>query len=399
MSSGSPALEPVYSYGDWGSPIPLFRGQISLDGDPVNGSVDLNLMPRPSVDWRVDAWHRPDLGPVGLVVALPSGDLHVDARCSKRSINEASGHIRHADVGDRDAPLTRVIVHWLNLPEIHAPHVIYDATSGWTFGGRWMAGVGGWQLTMDRRADHPDVWRPAKRAASIVMTHVMEIRRLDAAEFTAADVEPVLDALHLGFSFALGRWVAPILPVGLGHNGERLWEQWGARLCTNGAPGALRWWFDQREWELAELLGRVIRHFAIPADRLSLRFLLSSAVHSAGGGFVEQRIMTAFSALEHLMWRRLVVLGPLTRTEFQEKSFHAARKLARVLRDAAIPEGIDVAEHPPVSVCVLAAVPPADQYREAAASHALRAGRGPEGRRGAGRTGDRGPAPRPRTRR
>ena len=46
------------------------------------------------------------------------------------------------------------------------------------------------------------------------------------------------------------------------------------------------------------------------------------------------------------MWRRLVVLGPPTRKEFQEKSFHAAMKLTRVLDDAMIPEGIDVAELP-----------------------------------------------------
>ena len=41
------------------------------------------------------------------------------------------------------------------------------------------------------------------------MTHVMAIERADSGAFTAEDIEPVLDALQLGMSFAVGRWVSP----------------------------------------------------------------------------------------------------------------------------------------------------------------------------------------------
>ena len=57
-----------------------------------------------------------------------------------------------------------------------------------------------------------------------------------------------------------------------------------------------------------------------------LRFLLGSAVQSAAGGLVEQRIMTAFAAIEHLMWTRLVTVGGMSKTKYEHKDFNAPRE-------------------------------------------------------------------------
>jgi hypothetical protein len=125
-----------------------------------------------------------------------------------------------------DVPLKRVVVHWFNLPDFHGPVVLTRTTEAgehWWMG-RWQTEAVGWKLTLDVRPDHSRVWRDLQEAHVYVMTHVMEPCRADGAAFTAAEAEPVLTALHMGVSFALGRWAAPMLPVGVDGTGKAAWE-------------------------------------------------------------------------------------------------------------------------------------------------------------------------------
>ena len=128
------------------------------------------------------------------------------------------------------------------------------------------------------------------------------------------------------------RWIRTRWPPSLGAV--------GARQCTAGAPGALTWWFNQREWELEQLLHLVIRRYTQPEHRFSTRFVLSSAVLSASGGFVEQRIMTATAALEHLMWTRLKVEDDMSRKSYEDLGSPGSR-LAVLAARASIPDRLD----------------------------------------------------------
>src|SRR5512132_3634116 len=124
--------------------------------------------------------------------------------------------------------------------------------------------------------DHARVWRNLHEAHVYVMTHVMELCRADGAAFTAAEAEPVLTALHVGVSFALGRWAAPMLPVGVDSTGKVVWEDWHPGLCDPARRTSHGWWHDQQQASLADFLGRVITAFAdpdlLPALRLQLMF-------------------------------------------------------------------------------------------------------------------------------
>jgi hypothetical protein len=162
----------------------------------------------------------------------------------------------------------------------------------------------------------------------------MQISRVDRTTFSPDAAQQLLDALHLGLSFAVGRWVAPVPPVGFDAHGDRVWESWGTRYCTAGAPGALSWWYQQREWELKELLGLVAASYADPSRQFSTRFLLTSATLAAAGGFVEQRITTATAALEHLAWVALTADGGMSTSAY--KAMSAAARLARVADAASI---------------------------------------------------------------
>jgi hypothetical protein len=341
MPDAAPALSPVHPYGGPGESITLHDGPVTYRGQSKPGRVELRLSPETEVAWLLEGADGPSLGSVDLTLQLSAEALSVGGECNRSSMAESAGYLRETEVGARDAAMRRVLVHWLNLPQIRSPGVIRDAANRTTYAGRWHTQFGKWAVTLDRRADYGDVWAHARQAGSIVMTHVMAIELADSRAFTAEEIEPVLDALQLGISFAVGRWVSPALPVGLDSDGLRVWERWSADLCTPGAPGTLRWWPNQRQDDLAELLELLVGRFEKPDERFTMRFLLGSGVQSAAGGLVEQRIMTAFAAIEHLMWTRLVKVGGMSKTKYGHKDFNAHEKLAMVLDEAGIEQGID----------------------------------------------------------
>jgi hypothetical protein len=141
----------------------------------------------------------------------------------------------------------------------------------------------------------------------------MEMRRSDGMPFTAREAGPVLTALHAGISFALGRWVAPLLPVGLDSGGAAVWEQWRPSFCDPGRAPGIGWWYERDDAALADFLKLLITAFADPArrERLWMQMVLAISATSAPG-FIEQRIMVGFSGLEHLMWQNLVLAGKRT---------------------------------------------------------------------------------------
>ena len=172
------------------------------------------------------------------------------------------------------------------------------------------------------------------------MTHVMELCRADGAAFTAAEAEPVLTALHVGVSFALGRWAAAMLPVGVDSTGKVVWEDWHPGHCDPARRTSPGWWHDQEQASLSDFLGRVITAFADP-DRLpALRLQLMLGIAAMNDrGFVEQRVMMGVAGLEHLMWQTLVLEGGMSEGEYRDQDAH--NKLRRLLTDAHIPTDID----------------------------------------------------------
>ena len=73
----------------------------------------------------------------------------------------------------------------------------------------------------------------------------------------------MLTALHVGVSFALGRWAAPMLPVGEGANGEIVWESWRVPHCDPARQTSPGWWYQREHGSLADFLDRVINVFVI----------------------------------------------------------------------------------------------------------------------------------------
>lgn len=344
MSASSPwidaetPLSPVHPFNAPGEPIILYDGLVAGPaGTEVSGVVQYDCSPKPGISWRL---HTEDYDPTSTDrTELSLLDLGFELPVS--GTDAVSGWSKGTSYGDPDATLDRVVAHWFNLPRWHGnAHLAARAVDGMPLlvaAGRSVYEADGWKITLDVRPDHKAVFSDVRQADVYVMTHVMEIRRLSGITFTAAEVTPVLGALHLGLSFALGRWVAPALPVGQNDQGQTVWGQWGPMLCDPARRVSSGWWYPEDQESLADLLGCLLPAFGDPQRERTLRLQMQYAITAiTDRGFVEQRIMIGAAGLEHMMWQEFVLSGRLTETEFKSGRWPAHRKLRTVLTDAGV---------------------------------------------------------------
>ncbi|MGW4730143.1 hypothetical protein ACWEQC_13395 [Streptomyces shenzhenensis] len=348
MSASSPRrdaearLSPVYPFNAPGEPITLYDGPVAGSaGSEAPGVVQYDCSPKPGISWRLDtedydltSTDRTELSLLDLGFKLP-----VLAR------DAVSGWSNGVSYGDSAAPLDRVVAHWFNLPRWHgSAHLAARAADGTPRlvpAGRSVYEADGWKITLDVRPDHDAVVSDMRQTDVYIMTHVMEIRRLNGTTFTAAEVTPVLGALHVGLSFALGRWVAPALPVGLNDQEDTVWGQWGPMLCDPARRISSGWWYPEDQASLEDLLSCLLPAFRDPYRAQSLRLQMQYAITAmADRGFVEQRVMSGAAGLEHVMWQDLVLSGRLTEAEFTSRAWPAHSKLRTVLTDAGVDLGV-----------------------------------------------------------
>jgi len=344
-------LTPVYPFNEPSQPIVLYDGPIAgLTAAEASGVIELSCIPRPSLDWSVRPGASPEFAnrsQVTLTLHRHDRDMHVPGWV--RGID--GGWSNGAVFGRDDMPLTRIVAHWFNLPRWYgpaAPPAAAGEVSQRSRPGRWGTEADGWKITLDARPDHQRVWADLHKADVYVMTHVMELRRADGASFMAAEADPVLTALHVGVSFALGRWAAPMLPVGQDASGTIVWEDWRPAHCDPARSPSPGWWYEQDYASLADLLNLVIRAFSVPGRLTQLRLQMMLAIMATNDqGFVEQRIISGAAGLEHLAWQALVISGRMSKDQYQGKRAYRGRKLAAhdrlriLLKDAQIPVGID----------------------------------------------------------
>ncbi|MFJ9173163.1 hypothetical protein [Streptomyces sp. NPDC102360] len=339
--AGQP-LAPIYPYNEPSQAVLLYDGPIGgLRAAYVSGRVELTCANGLNFEWKVGDGVSPDFAnrdEVALTLHRPVGDMIMLG--VPRNID--GGWSNGASFGNSGAPLTRLVVHWFNLPNWHGPLGLVaktaDGEQEWS--GRWVHQSSGWEITLDARPDHQRVWRDLHKTDVYVMTHVMEVRRTDGSLFTADEVEPVLTAMHVGVSFALGRWAAPMLSVGQDSSGHVAWEQWGASHCDPARKSSDGWWYDQDHQSLGDFLSLVIDAFADP-DRLApLRFQMMYAISAMRSrDFVEPRIIMGTAGLEHAMWERLALNGSLTKRQYKQYSAHDL--LRKVLLSSQIPVDIN----------------------------------------------------------
>ncbi|MFG3120809.1 hypothetical protein ACGFYO_02270 [Streptomyces sp. NPDC048201] len=150
------------------------------------------------------------------------------------------------------------------------------------------------------------------------------------------EVTPVLSALHVGLSFALGRWVAPALPIGQNDQEHTVWGQWGP-LCDPARRISSGWWYPEDQKSLADLLACLLPTFRDPGKGQALRLQMQYAITAiVDRGFVEQRIMSGAAGLEHVMWQELVLSGRFTEAEYTSRARPPHDNLRMVLTESGV---------------------------------------------------------------
>lgn len=257
------------------------------------------------------------------------------------------GWIDHADFVIPRARLKRVIVNWINLPNIFASgRIEIDEPDGRShcWAGRWQIDVGDWRLTLDRHHDYNDTTNGADATPIFTFTHVMEFRRADGGEFDADAANQMLEYMRVCMSFAFGRWVAPALPVGYDEDDRVAWESWASPICDPMKEVGSAWLYRLRSDDLTELFKRALPAFMDPQRPGITRFQMILAVQAVETGFVEQRILAIFSALENLEWSGLVLGNLVSSRDYKDS--RGEDRLRQILELAHIQTNIDTVNLP-----------------------------------------------------
>jgi hypothetical protein len=346
FSDSDAPMDPVYAFGPAGTTVILFEGEIGeRTATSRRGRIELSLGPKASLNWEADVGAALDLrsDTVDLRICLNGSESTVKAIRGR----SGGGWINHVEVGAAATRLDRIVVNWINLPSMIGLEPLTFKRKGTTtvYSGRWRGDIDGWSIALDQRPDHKEVFEDARGRDVHAVTHVMEIRRTDRSAFTADAVQSVIECLRISLSFAFGRWVAPILPVGFAKEGVRAWESWAAPICDPPRGRADGWLVQPRSADLLEFLTKSMAAFGSSTTLWTTRFQMLLGVEAArGGAFVEQRLISAFSAIESVEWVSLVLSGQLTENEYRRYS--GARRLQTVLHAANIPPEIDPASLP-----------------------------------------------------
>jgi hypothetical protein len=297
----------------------VWRRKLGLDWSIVPGG-------EPSRYWR-DAdigRHDATLGFdfAGTVTYLPIGYY-----------DDAHGWSNGGNLGNADSELIEVIAHVINLPMIHGARPVHDRESHATWTARQEYQAGGWHCTIDATATHNQDFRLARDDQSVAVTHTVRVARADGSTFTPTDAEDVLSALQYALSFAVGYWVGLAAPVGLDPAGAPRWTQWGAPHAGKPQRGT-GWWNDTRSDDLTDYLRRFLGTWDHPEPTHPLRFAVTSSILGNETGFVEQRIITAVAALDHLSWTHDVLENAAD--EHRWRSAGGGKRLRRVLTRMAV---------------------------------------------------------------
>lgn len=328
-------LEPVYNWVAPGEPLKVHCGDGRLSDEdlgpvkvwaPMNRDVALR--------WRATTPGHFPIGSSTLSTAhVVYGNVGIPVEASH---SEGRGQVSATELGTGD-PISRVVTQWINLPLILPGAVLERGDVSWV--GRWMIEVDLWRLTIDSRSDLSETLRRmGDDDEQFAVTHVGELRAIDGSSFDAAIASHVLYGWQLAMSFALGRWVAPALPVGLDTSGRRVWEQWAPWRCDE-MRGYQSWWDTHTGDDLGSFVGGYLKAFLSPAEHPVVRHVahhVIAANHSGTTG--EAKIMLAQAGLEYLAWVNLVLSGRMSKRKYRD--LHAADALRLLLTDARIPADV-----------------------------------------------------------
>jgi hypothetical protein len=254
-----------------------------------------------------------DLGPVDIRYGSSVGFgrasvLQVNRDFGKPSKAELVPNPERLVQGRDDHPLATLLFHVINFPRFfesgaNSQSISHSTSSnGFVMLGRVVLVDSPWQIELQEMRETKAIAEKLRKTSGFGITHVGQLKRQDGKPFTAKEADEVLSDLHSFLGFANGAWSPPVLMVGFDAAGERVYEQWGSRICT---PWEVHWrCFDTHHAEFLRALYpgfRTLLHDPAMGDavRTALYWYLRSNRGGEGAG-IDSGVILSQATLERL---------------------------------------------------------------------------------------------------
>jgi hypothetical protein len=334
------------------APIPLGETEIEIS---IHGATKtlaarpmLRLLPDPGLLIHFEGSISPfgfgtDFGPA---IILKSHEIKLDGFVTSCSIE--NGRARGTFCPAREpcavSPKTRKRLHSvrfsiLNFPQFFGAQdrLLSDGDGGGRRLGHLILEAGPWNIEISEAHDLQKNQNILKRDGGYAITHTGVISRADRKSFPIQEAEEILEGLRLFLSFARGAFCASTLPSGFDHQGEMVWQQWGAHMVAPwGRPPS---WFDTMHGAiLSQVFPGFWAKYSDPKWKETIRavlyWYLRSNMNGRGAG-VDGGLILTQAALERMSFAHGHTSG------------RAAEKIRKTL------EGMRIRTNVPRACCAL----------------------------------------------
>ncbi len=322
VAPASPMLRAWYPMTGPNEPVRLYQGRLVLALDQethrVPGSVRLDWLPTPRLMATAGSNAKkvvaaglnamfangPDDGvrmpPLAAVPRPPQGRARSYKRFSWNTDTLLSPVVVCPGSG---AVLSEVSFLVANLPFAVGSGRLREASGLWM--GRSLLTGGGWSVTLDARPDDREVEQRLRAAGGYATTHVGQLTKTDGSTFTASEAEDALYAVRYTLSLASGRWVAPVLPVGLDGDQNPVWTVWQHEV-VDPYRGCHRLADPATIAHLPALFAAVMSRWADPFERKVVTRAIDYYVEANAPDPIELAVSAAQAGVELLAWTELV---------------------------------------------------------------------------------------------
>ena len=334
MSEIPKAIQPIYQCEE-NQPILLYEGEMELVEDSQVilgfGKIEFTWLPKTGIkfsihydsDGIVDFDDIPNSGKdILLGFSMPELSIeklfakaHIFQKSSSDITTSFNGYLSRFELGN-GSELSYVVFHLTNFINYFAPRIkrhmgkdakrlIFESTE--------------WRITIDSISD--EIINSLEDNSGYAITHMGRLERIDGCSFSSQDAEGVLLGLNYFFSFIVGRWVSPALPVGFNSTDQRVWEKW-LHYRTGYYHGSVDSWFPNlNTTDVSVVFTGFMELWIIKSWKEALKLLINWYVESNISGIEQAIPMTQF-AFELLAWIILVDDQP----EFNAKKVVVLKK-------------------------------------------------------------------------
>jgi hypothetical protein len=343
-----PSLQPIYTMLSVNAPILLYSGRLIVEQGSKSfegtGTLSYEWLPKPTCKFSVsldESGHVPEVGEAALrhdegsspsyKVGIFSSEREQDHNTSTVRV---SGSFSLMTRGN-DSQLSACIFHLPNFTRFLGK--IIDVGGKRFYRGRAVMEWSIWKVTLQLLpSSDKKLYESLSSLGGCAFTNVGEIRRRDGRPFKAKVLQPALESITWWLSFCRGFWVAPLLPVGLGSDGNPKWFAW-VDYNVDRSQGIMTWADPHTESFLEDTFAGFMKRMESEtwAEPIRLSVWWYLAGNTKGGGGMEGALILMQAAFELLAWTLFVEERHMTEEEFGKMK--ASQKIRLLLSKASIP--------------------------------------------------------------